>query len=102
MIYLIQCTQMISFALFASASVFYTSESIAKEEQTTGQAYMTSMIAAGSVLGSLIGGWVLELFGMSTMLFVNFLIAVLALFSPLYPSGAKNFCLKHNSKNGLY
>ena len=94
MIYLIQCTQMISFALFASASVFYTSESIAKEEQTTGQAYMTSMIAAGSVLGSLIGGWVLELFGMSTMLFVNFLIAVLGVVFALISVRSKKLLLK--------
>jgi len=77
MIYLIQVTQMISFALFASASVFYTSEAIAKEDQTTGQAYMTSMMAAGTVLGSLSGGWILELSGMKAMLSVNVIIALL-------------------------
>ena len=77
MIYLIQVTQMISFALFASASVFYTSEAIAKKDQTTGQAYMTSMMAAGTVLGSLSGGWILELSGMKAMLSVNVIIALL-------------------------
>lgn len=77
MIYLIQVTQMISFALFASSSVFYTSEAIAIEDQGTGQAYMTSMMAAGTVLGSLSGGWMLELSGMTTMLFVNVIIALL-------------------------
>jgi len=55
---------------------------------------MTSMIAAGSVLGSLIGGWVLELFGMSTMLFVNFLIAVLGVVFALISVRSKKLLLK--------
>jgi predicted MFS family arabinose efflux permease len=38
---------------------------------------MTSMMAAGTVLGSLSGGWMLELSGMTTMLFVNVIIALL-------------------------
>ncbi len=76
MVYIIQIAQMISFALFVSASVFYTSEIIAKEDQTTGQAYMTSMIAVGTVLGSLAGGWILELSGMTAMLSVNVVIAM--------------------------
>lgn len=76
MVYIIQIAQMISFALFVSASVFYTSEIIAKADQTTGQAYMTSMIAVGTVLGSLAGGWILELSGMTAMLSVNVVIAM--------------------------
>ena len=77
MVYMIQFTQMISFAIFASASVFYTAEVIAEEDQTTGQAFMTSMMTAGSVIGSLIGGWILELRGVRAMLSVNVLIAAL-------------------------
>ena len=76
MIYLIQFTQMISFALFASSSVFYTSQAITKEDQTAGQAYMTSMMAAGAVLGGLTGGWLLELSSMKMMLSVNVVIAM--------------------------
>jgi PPP family 3-phenylpropionic acid transporter len=77
MIYMIQFTQMLSFAIFASASVYYTSEVIAKEDQATGQAYMTSMMTVGTVLGSLSGGWMLELSGITTMLSVNVIIALL-------------------------
>jgi MFS transporter, PPP family, 3-phenylpropionic acid transporter len=76
MIYITQFTQMCSFAIFASASVYYTSERIAEEDQITGQAYMTSMIAAGTVLGSLIGGWVLEFSDMTTMLSVNVIVSI--------------------------
>lgn len=77
MIYVTQFTQMCSFAIFASASVYYTSELIAKEDQITGQAYMTSLIVAGTVLGSLIGGWVLEFSNITTMLSVNVIITIL-------------------------
>ena len=76
MIYLIQIAQMLSFAIFASASVYYTSEAIPKEDQASGQAYMTSMMTVGTVLGSLSGGWILELSGMTTMLSVNVIIAM--------------------------
>ena len=76
MIYLIQRAQMLSFAIFASASVYYTSEAIPKEDQASGQAYMTSMMTVGTVLGSLSGGWILELSGMTTMLSVNVIIAM--------------------------
>lgn len=77
MIYVIQFAQMLSFAIFASASVYYTSEIVAKEDQASGQAYMTSMITVGTVLGSLSGGWMLELSGMNTMLAVNVVIALI-------------------------
>ncbi len=76
MIYLIQFAQMLSFAIFASASVYYTSEVIPKEDQASGQAYMTSMMTVGTVVGSLSGGWMLELSGMTTMLSVNVVIAL--------------------------
>lgn len=76
MIYFVQFTQMISFALFASSSVFYTSQAITKEDQTAGQAYMTSMMAAGAVLGGLTGGWLLELSSIKMMLSVNVVIAM--------------------------
>ncbi len=77
MLYLTQFTQMFSFAIFASASVYYTSESIKEEDQTTGQAYMGSMMAAGTVIGSLLGGWLLQLAGMGTMLIANVIVSLL-------------------------
>jgi len=76
MIYVIQFAQMFSYAIFASASVYYTSEMVSKEDQTTGQAYLASMMGVGAVLGSLSGGWMLELSGMNTMLSINVVIAL--------------------------
>lgn len=96
MIYLTQFTQMCSFAIFASASVYYTSERIAKEDQITGQAYMTSMIAAGTVLGSLIGGWVLEFSDITTMLAVNVVISMFGVLLAIVSAKNKGFCNKHS------
>lgn len=70
-IYLIQFTQILNFAIFASASVYYTIEVVAEEDQVTGQALMTSTMAAGTVLGSLLGGWIIDSFGMAAMLRSN-------------------------------
>jgi PPP family 3-phenylpropionic acid transporter len=77
MLYLTQTTQMFSFAIFASASVYYTSQSISEEDQTTGQAYMGSMMSAGMVVGSLLGGWLLQLAGIATMLIANLIVSLL-------------------------
>lgn len=77
--YIIQMTQMISFAIYASASVYYTMDSIKKEDQVTGQALMTSVVSLGTVLGSLIGGFVIDLFGMKTLLILNTAIAFLGM-----------------------
>lgn len=96
MIYLTQFTQMCSFAIFASASVYYTSERIAEEDQITGQAYMTSMIAAGTVLGSLIGGWILEFSDKTTMLSVNVIVSVFSVLLAIVSAKYKGFCNMHS------
>ncbi|MCQ2506145.1 MAG: MFS transporter [Lachnospiraceae bacterium] len=79
MVYFVQITQMISFAIFASASVYYTLKAIKKEDQVTGQAMMTSIMVIGSVLGSLIGGMLIDNFGMRAMLNVNMVIAAIGI-----------------------
>lgn len=78
-IYLVQFTQMLNMALFFSASVYYTMDVIKEDEQVTGQAFMTSIMAAGTVLGSLLGGWIIDIFGMRTMLHTNVLISFIGI-----------------------
>lgn len=76
-IYFSQFAQMLSFAIFASASVYYTGQTIKDEDRTTGQAMMASVIVIGTLIGSLVGGWLLDLCGMKIMLAVNIGIGVL-------------------------
>ena len=75
-IYLVQFTQMISFALFASASVYYVMKEIDREDQVTGQALMTSIMAIGTVIGSFTGGVLIDQYGMKAMLTVNVFVAL--------------------------
>ena len=50
------------------------------KDQTTGQAFMSGMVSAGTVLGSLFGGAIIDHMGMRAMLTVNIFITVVGLF----------------------
>lgn len=78
-IYLIQLTQMISFAILAVGTVYYTARQIEVADQTTGQALVISVKILGVVIGSLTGGPILELAGIRTLLFVNVVVALTGL-----------------------
>lgn len=71
-----QILQMFSFALFASASVYYAEESMEEQDKVTGQACMSCTITAGTVLGNLVGGWVLDACGVGILLAVALGMAV--------------------------
>lgn len=74
-LYTVQLAQIISFAVFASASVYYTGEMVGDEDRTTGQSVMAGAIVAGNVVGSLVGGRILDLYGIKNMLLINIMIA---------------------------
>lgn len=78
MIYFNQLFQMCSFAIYASASVYYAAGAVLPEDRTTGQAFMTSMMAAGTVTGSFIGGLLLDYCGLSVLLWSNVAVAFVA------------------------
>jgi PPP family 3-phenylpropionic acid transporter len=73
MIYIAQLAQGLGFALFIIASVFYVNQKIAECDKVKGQAYMTVTNTAGSVFGSLLGGWLID----TTNIPVTLLIATL-------------------------
>lgn len=79
MIYIIQLSQIFSFAIVTAASVYFTGMVVDVEDQTTGLAFMSGMTAAGTVLGSLLGGEILDHIGMRSMLAVNILITIIGL-----------------------
>lgn len=75
MLYLSQLFQMPGYGLYCGASVYYTNRVIEPEHRVRGQAYMTLTCAAGSVLGSFMGGWLIDLISVKGMLFIGTLIA---------------------------
>lgn len=68
MIYLIQCLQIVSYGLMAAARVYYVDETVGKKYETTGQAYMSATETVGIVFGSIIGGFLLQGFGVGALL----------------------------------
>ena len=70
-IYVTEITQLFSFALFLSASVYYTNEIMVEKDKVKGQAYLTCSGTIGAMLGSFLGGWLIEHFGVETMMWVG-------------------------------
>lgn len=66
--YLAQIFQLPGWALISVASIFYINEIVAPEDAVKGQAYYTMAYTVGTVLGALIGGWLIDLLGVSAML----------------------------------
>lgn len=79
-IYIAQIFQLLSFALFISASVYYTEERMNKGDSQLGQSMNASAVTFGSVIGSLAGGFLIKNFSLTINLYVMVLAALLALF----------------------
>ncbi len=67
-LYFVQAFQMFGFALYTVSSVYYVNSIMEEQDAIKGQAYMTMTNSLGSVLGALIGGWLLDAAGTTAML----------------------------------
>lgn len=90
-IYLVQCLQIISFAIYVSACVYYTMDVVDVSDQVTGMALMTSVLAIGTVAGGLIGGVIIDSLGIPALLLSNVAIAAVGIIMVLI----SNRMLKH-------
>ena len=88
MVYFVQCVQCLSYGLMAASRVYYVDETVGKENETTGQAYMTATETIGIVLGSSLGGFLIQARGIETLLWggvaVSFMGMLLMVGSVLY------------------
>ena len=66
--YLFQLTQVLAWALIAIASVYYINAVMEPEDAVKGQAYYTMTYTLASVLGSLIGGPMIDALGVGPTL----------------------------------
>lgn len=62
--------QVLTYALFIPASVQYALEVIEPQDAVKGQAFITAMLTLGTVVSSLIGGRLTDLFGVSAAMLV--------------------------------
>ena len=63
-----QLFQAISFAVFIPASVYFINEMMRPEDKVKGQTYVTGLATLGSVIGSIIGGRLLDISGVPALL----------------------------------
>ena len=84
MIYLGQCFQIVAYALFIPASVYYVRENISKQDQLNGQALVTmSMILAG-IFSDLCGGFLIDLMSIKKVLLLATFISFMGLLISFY------------------
>lgn len=76
MLYAAQFLQLLSFSVYASATVFYAEESMQAQDKTKGQAFMSNTMTIGSLIASLLGGFLIQNFGLKTMLATGLGMAV--------------------------
>ncbi|MCQ2771267.1 MAG: MFS transporter, partial [Clostridia bacterium] len=62
-LYLCQVLQMVAYAIYAAASVYYADDIMEEQDRVKGQSFMTLSFTAGTVVGSAVGGFVIDQFG---------------------------------------
>ena len=75
LLYAIQVTQMLSYGLSIVASVHYVNEKIPQADQIKGQSYVTAVYSVASVIGSMAGGWIIDMFSVPVMLLCAVIIS---------------------------
>lgn len=83
-IYLAQLTQMFSFGIYIVAAVYYTNEEMDDQDKVKGQAIVTTAHTIGGVIGSSIGGWLIQVFSVKVGLLFIILAAVMGIVSYYY------------------
>ncbi|MCR5834721.1 MAG: MFS transporter [Selenomonadaceae bacterium] len=83
-IYLIQCIQLLDYGLMAASRVYYVDETVGKKYEATGQAYMTATETVGIVLGSTLGGFLMQGSGIDTLLTVGAVICFVGMLCMIY------------------
>lgn len=66
--YGVQVLQMMGWGLIAAASVYYVNAIMEEQDAIKGQAYITMTYTLGSVIGSLLGGALIDSSGVNAML----------------------------------
>lgn len=77
MIYFAQIFQLGAYALFIPASVYYVSRRFSSADMFKGQSMVTAAMTLGGVFASIIGGWMLDTYGVREMMFVAVLLAAI-------------------------
>ena len=69
--YMVQMFQPFGWGLMTVASVYYVNSLMQDRDRIKGQAYMTMTLSIGTIIGTLTGGVLIDLFGVNGMLVVS-------------------------------
>ncbi|MBR2825667.1 MAG: MFS transporter [Solobacterium sp.] len=79
MVYVAQLFQMFSYAVDVAVFAHICDEAVEPEDKMLGQAWNTTSISAGLVIGSLLGGMILDAYGLKGMLMVGVIFCIIGL-----------------------
>jgi len=77
MIYIAQILQVGAYAIIIPASVYYVNQMIAKSDAIKGQSMVTAAITASGIIANIIGGVLLDVVGVKTVLFIGIFVSLL-------------------------
>ena len=89
MIYLVQILQIVSYGLMVAARVYYVDEVVGKKYETTGQAYIVATETVGMVLGSIIGGFLMQGLGVDSLLWCGMIASFVGMICMISSCRAK-------------
>lgn len=75
-LYLVQIFQPLGWGLLTVSSVYYVNELMQKEDKIKGHAYMTMTLSIGSIIGSFVGGFLIDKAGVNGMLLASVLFGL--------------------------
>jgi PPP family 3-phenylpropionic acid transporter len=76
-VYIAELFQLLSYPLLLCASVYYVNALMAPKDRVRGQAMMTLVQTVSSATGALLGGFLLDRFGMSATLKVALIVSII-------------------------
>lgn len=78
-LYLVSALQMLGYALFTVSSVYYINNIMDDHDRVKGQSYMTMTNTMGMVIGSFLGGPLIDWFGVPAMLAMSTVLAAIGM-----------------------
>lgn len=77
--YFAQGCQMFGFGIMAIALVYYVNDLVDESDRAQGQAFAGMALTIASVIGSFVGGTIIDKFGVDTLLIIGIILACLGL-----------------------
>lgn len=90
MMYISQAIQMFAYAVFIPASAYYVEEVMQEQDKVKGQAFVTCAITLSGVFSGPVCGFVLDRFGVSTMLIIGAIVSAIGVIIAVKAVGRKS------------